>query len=413
MKLKHLLILTLPLLSYGDTLKELLNYATINNNLVVAKQYTQDAAKKELDFKESSFYPTIDIGAAYKRDDDVSPFQAGDTLNAFAKIGFDIYDGGKTSANINQAKESLKSSEFDAKAYKESLSLEIVQDFFNIKSLESSLNAKREAQETLKAQLQRIKKFYAAKLATQDAIDRVQADFDTNRYAMESTKFQILSLKSSLELKVGKRISSLTDSTFKKELSTEYEVQDSIKALISQKGSIKYAAEAVDSFYYPNIKIEDTYNLYSFDRLAIPPGLNAEPLENQNTLLLSLNFRVFDFGEISQVKEATLLKAKALESQIAYKTKAQELQYELSKRRISTTLAKINSAKSALIAAKSAFETIEKKYNAGIVDYIVYLDTLTKKTGSQALYESSLNELEIAYAILYYNSAKNLQEELK
>ncbi len=47
--------------------------------------------------------------------------------------------------------------------------------------------------------------------------------------------------------------------------------------------------------------------------------------------------------------------------------------------RILTANARIKSAKSALTAATSAFITIEKKYNAGIVDYIVYLETLTKK----------------------------------
>lgn len=412
-KTKHLLLLLLPILSYSDSLKELLEYAKSNNDIARSYEYIQKAKAKELDSKNSSFYPTLDVGGFYKRDDDVSPFQAGDTMNAFAKIGFDIYDGGKKSSLKNQAKSAYKSSTLDTKAYKESLSLEITEDFFTLKSLQASLDAKKETLKALQAQLERIKKFHDAKLATQDEIDRVQADFDTNVYAMESIKFQLLSLKSSLELKVGKSISGLDNSMFKKEITETHQLLYATQALNAQKSSIEYAAESMDSFYYPNIKIEDTYNLYSFDRLAIPAGVPAEPLENQNTLLLTVNFRLLDFGEIGEAKEAVVLQSKALESQIVYKTKAQKLQYNLSKARIETVQAKIKSANSALNAATNAFNTIEKKYNAGIVDYIVYLNVLTTKSNSKALYESSLNELEIAYATLYYNSGKNITEELQ
>ena len=91
----------------------------------------------------------------------------------------------------------------------------------------------------------------------------------------------------------------------------------------------------------------------------------------------------------------------------------QKMQYALSRARITTAKLRIKSAKSALKASSSAFTTIEKKYNAGIVDYVIYLDALTKKTNAKALYERGLNELEIAYAILYHYSGKNIKEELQ
>ena len=83
--------------------------------------------------------------------------------------------------------------------------MQIVQDFYTIKSLESSLRAKEDARKSLQEQLERIKQFYDAKLATQDDIDRLQASYDRNSYEMESLNFEMLSAKKSLELKVGKR----------------------------------------------------------------------------------------------------------------------------------------------------------------------------------------------------------------
>ena len=412
--MKRLLFLVIPMFIYGDSLKELMEIAQNQNDLVISKQYLQESKSKELDSKNSAYLPTLDVGGFYKRDDEASPFQAGDTYSGFAKLSYDIYDGGKRSSQSDQANYAFKSSEFDTEAYKKSLSLQIAQDFFTIKSLQASLNAREEAQESLKKQLERTKSFFEAKMATSDDIDRVQADYDTNVYEMESMKFQILSLKSALSLKVGKNIDALDDSSFIKTSSDKYETLDATKALIAQNKSLKYGAEAIDSFYYPNIKIEDTYSLYGYDRED--PALTlmgATPLDNQNTLLLSINFRVFDYGALRDTKEAVLLSSQALNSQISYQTKEQEIQRKLSLSRIDTAKIRIKSALSALNAATSAFNTIEKKYNAGIVDYIVYLDSLTKRTSSKALYESGLNELEIAYAILYFYNGKNIKEELK
>lgn len=412
--MKRLLFLVIPMFIYGDSLKELMEIAQNQNDLVISKQYLQESKSKELDSKNSAYFPTLDVGGFYKRDDEASPFQAGDTYSGFAKLSYDIYDGGKRSSQSDQANYAFKSSEFDTEAYKKSLSLQIAQDFFTIKSLQASLNAREEAQESLKKQLERTKSFFEVKMATSDDIDRVQADYDTNVYEMESMKFQILSLKSALSLKVGKNIDALDDSSFIKTSSDKYETLDATKALIAQNKSLKYGAEAIDSFYYPNIKIEDTYSLYGYDRED--PALTrmgATPLDNQNTLLLSINFRVFDYGALRDTKEAVLLSSQALNSQISYQTKEQEIQRKLSLSRIDTAKIRIKSAQSALNAATSAFNTIEKKYNAGIVDYIVYLDSLTKRTSSKALYESGLNELEIAYAILYFYNGKNIKEELK
>lgn len=412
--MKKIVFLIIPLFIYAEGLKELLLIAQEKNDLVISKEYLQDAKAKELDSKNSAYFPTLDLGGFYKRDDEASPFQAGDTYSGYAKLSYDIYDGGKRSSQVDQADYTLQSSKFDTLAYKKSLSLQITQDFFTIKSLQATLSSREEGQKSLKEQLERTKRFFAAKMATSDDIDRVQADYDTNEYEMNSIKFQIQSLESMLSLKVGKTIQSFDDSSFRKENASEYDTLDATKALIAQNKSLKYGAEAIDSYYYPNIKIQDTYSAYGYDRIDPQLALmNASPLDNQNTLLLSLNFRVFDYGALSDTKEAVLLNAQALNSRIAYQTKEQKTQYELSLARIETAKIRIQSAKSALNAATSAFTTIEKKYNAGIVDYIVYLDALTKRTSSKALYESGLNELEIAYAIFYYYSGKNITEELQ
>lgn len=409
-----LLLLIVPVFIYANGLKELIDDAFKQNDLIVSKEFTKKARAKNLSAKKSSYFPTIDLGAFYKRDDSPTPLRPRDMYSGFAKFGVDIYDGGKKSAEIKSAKKELESSSFDKKAMKKDIALSISKDFFTIKSLQAELRARLEAQKALKAQLNRIEQFFKVKLATKDSVDRLKSAYDTNIYDMQSIKFQILSLKKSLELKVGEKIDTLDNSSFKKMDSTDYEILDSIKSAIAKKSSIKENSKIIESIYYPNIRLEDKYSLYAYDKEdPIAKLFDANPLSNQNTLLLTLNFRLFDYGELRKQKEAVLLDAQALNAQILYKNKEQKIEYDLAKSRIETTKLKILSAKSSLIAAKSAYASVEEKYKNGIVDYVVYLDALSKKTSAKATYESSLNDLEIAYAIYYYYSGKNIEEFIK
>jgi len=411
---KIYIILIFPLIVSAYNLKSLIELAEKQNDLILSKKYTEQSSRQTLKSKKSKYFPTLDGGAFYNKDTQANPLQPSDKYGAFAKVGYDIYDGGKRSYTIKSATSTFNSSKYSTQALKKSLALQITQDFFSIKTLQATLQAREEAQKTLKAQLDRVQSFYEAKMATKDDVDRLQADFDTNNYQMESIKFQILSLKSSLTLKTGVKIDKLETSSFKKYTNSKLIHLDTINSLLEQKKSINYSANTVDSYYYPNIRVEDSYTFYGYaGENEFASSIGANPLDKQNTLLLSLNFRLFDYGELRKTKEALLFNAKALDSQINFQIKEQTINYKLAKAKIETEKIKIKSAKSALKAAKSAFRTIEKKYDAGIVDYVVYLDALTKKTSALALYKESLNSLEFAYGAYYYYSGKNIKEELK
>lgn len=408
---KELLLLFLPFMLNAESLKSLLEFADKANNLIVAKDLQAQSKKSEMDSSKNDLYPTVDIGAYYKRDDKPNVILPGTTFSGYAKIGYDIYVGGRKENTIEQKRGALKSSQFDKKATKNSIELAIVQDFYNLKSKEATLSAREEASKAVKAQLTRMEEFLKASLATQDDVDRLQSAYDSNIYVIESLKFEVLSLKKSLELKVGKRIDSLDASTFIKSESAAQEL-DKIRALRATKSSIMMSAEIIDSYYYPQIRIEDTYSLYGYADEPSLAGFNIEQVSNQNQLLATLNMRLYDFGTLSKSKRSALLQADALGEEIKYKTKEQKLQQELALQRIVTSKLNIKSASSALKSAKSALTTITKKYNSGIVDNVVYLDALTARTEAQATYQTALNNLELSYALYYYYNANNLEEYL-
>jgi len=407
--MKKLILLIVPFFLYAESLKSLLEYATQNNQLVESKAFSQQSKQKEVDSKKSNFYPTIDVGAYYQSVDERNFMVPGDVYSGYAKVGFDIYDGGGKPALLKQKRDEFSASTHDLNEIKKSISLQIINNFFNIKSLESSLSSREEAQRSLKVQLDRMSAFYDAHLATKDDVDRLQAAFDTNIYDMESNKLQILSLKLNLQLQVGKEIGNLDESSFNEQSADEIELIDSIKSLKSTKESIKSFANSIDSIYYPQLRVEDTYNFYGYGNVDAqhPEGVDA-----QNKIMLTANFRLYDNATIGNSKQAVEISSQALSKRIEYKTAEQKMQHDLAVARINTSKIKIKSASSALTSAASAFNTIEKKYTAGIVDNVTYLDALVSKTKATSLHKTSLNDLQVAYGIYYYYAGKNMKEFL-
>jgi outer membrane protein TolC len=409
---KLTLLLLVPLFVQAESLKSLLMYAQKSNELIVSKSISSQAKNSAVQSSESSYYPTVDLGAFYQRYDEASPFSPGTTYSGYAKVGFDVYDGGQKSYTLKQKKDEFTASKYEYEATKKDITLGIVQDFYNCKTLEATLEARVEASNAVQAQLERMQKFYSAALATSDDVDRLQSAYDSNIYGIESIKFQILSLKKSLELKIGKRIDTLDKSSFTKVETQSAEELDAIKATKAKQRATINASQTIDSYYYPNIKIEDTYSLYGYQDVPLVMGNSLNLPENQNKLLATLNLRLFDFGAIGEAKEAVKLNADALTQQIVYQTKEQQMNQELALSRIQTAKLNIQSAKSALKAATSALETITKKYNNGIVDNVVYLDALSSQTETKSTYEASLNNLELSYALYYYYNGKKIEEFL-
>ena len=408
--MKKLLLILLPLaLLNAESLKNLIEFATSNNQLIISKEYSQKSKQKELDSKKSAYYPTVDVGAYYNSVDERDLMRPGSTYSGFAKLAYDIYDGGSRSSLVTQKEQEFQASSFDVKDLKNSIALSIVEHFFNIKSLEATLASRVDAQKSLKVQLNRMSAFYDAHLATKDDLDRLQASYDTNIYNMESIKLQILTLKLKLSLFVGKQIVTLDTSKFNENLQREFELIDSINSLKSSKKALKSFSESVDSIYYPQLRIEDTYSLYGYGDTDF---FHPEGVDKQNKIMLTANFRLYDNSAIANSKQAIAINSQALGEQIKYKTLEQKMNYKLAIATIETSKIKIKSALSALVSASSAFRTIEKKYNAGIVDYVVYLNALVSKTNALSLYETSLNDLQIAYARYYYFTGKQIEEFL-
>lgn len=307
---KLAILFVAPVLVYAVSLQELLDTAVKNNNIVASYKLTEKSKQKDLDASKNSYYPTIDIGGNYQSLQEKSPNRPGDVYSGFINIGVDLYDGGYKSSRVDSSKAALLSSKLQTSAYIKSLEYAIVEDFYDIKNVESKIKALKEKSVQLKAELQRVKQFFEVGSATKDEIDRLQAALSNNIYSIESSKYQLSSLKQSLGIKVGKEIKNLDDAmittpTFKGE-----ELSDEIKAMIANTEVYTYNAKSIDSNYNPKFRLENAYTVYEYDR---DDAAHPNSIDNQNKLTLSFSMKLYDNGSMKNQKESVLLQKRALE----------------------------------------------------------------------------------------------------
>ncbi len=410
---KIIATLTLPAWIYAQSLTALIESAQQTNHIIKASTYHLQAKAQELDAQKSTYYPTVDVGATYVSFDKYSPFQAGNTLNVYAKAGVDLFDGFRKSAQVADKKSAYKASQYDLRYTQRSVALDIVKDFFHIKSMEASALALIEKSKQLQADIKKIKKFKRAGLAAQDYVDKLQAAYDANKYALESLKLNIKTVENYLSLKSGVALGVLEDATLINPQTLKYTPSEAIKSMQEKAHSLQEKARAIHAAYYPNIRLEDSYGYTDYSRDEGLKKFGIDEIDKQNKIALTAHMRLFDKGSINKQAQALMLEKKALQERIHFQIKQEKIRYKLALASLKTAQSNIQSAQSAKQAAQSVYKSIKAKFDAGIVDQVTYLDALSQKTASQARFKQAQNAFEIAKANYYFIANKNIKDYIK
>ncbi len=64
-------------------------------------------------------------------------------------------------------------------------------------------------------------------------------------------------------------------------------------------------------------------------------------------------------------------------------------------------------------SASIAFENVAKKYDAQILNFVDYLQSLTKKFEAESTYNQALNNYEMQKAYYIYYSGQDLQQHIE
>ena len=411
--MKILWVAVLPLYLFGQSysLKDFIDQTNRSNGLIKSKQISIKAKNSEVESAISYFWPTIDVGGSYMFASPNNMASPGKSVNGYVQVSMGLYAGGFKHALLKAKRYEKRASVFEARAFKKSLSLDVIQQFFTIKKLQSMLNALSERSSELKAQIKRLNKFEVAGLATQEDIDKLQAVYDNNQYTIANTQLALDSSKERLKLISGISRINLKRSYFKEPKKMRFEVLEDIKALESKALALGENARAIHTGYSPRVTLTNTYTKSEYSDFPASP-INFL-LDHQNKLILSASMRIFDNGKIRHDTEAVKYQKMVLLSQVDYAIKEQKMNFKIAKKSLNTSRKKLQSARSALKSARGSYRVVKEKYEAGLEDNIAYLDALTQKTMAMAQYRETVYDYEIGKSIYYYYAGKNPKEFIR
>jgi len=394
----------------ATSLKELINNTINNNENIKSLKIQNQSLNKTYKSVNNIYNPTLNIGANYlKLDGDVRNVQVGQTTTAYAQLSIDLYNGGKNEAIKKQKEYEYKSSLNNTTSNTKQTILQVVTIYFNTKTIIENIKVLNEKSKALKAQYDRIKTKYDLNMTTIDEVYKFQSEYETNQYQIEELKYQKNQQLQNLSLLSNLDVKSLGNEILPNTTDLNYAPSETIKALKYQIKAQEESKNIISSSNKVQIKLQDTYNIYNYDDYN--SKLLTDLPDQQNQLMLSINFKLFDTSSKNKIQSSKLAKQSTMEK-LNYLTKQEKMNFELSKKRLETTKLKISSARSALKMAISVYDTVKVKYENSVVDNITYLDALSKKIYNQALYKQALNDYEIAKANYYFNSGVDYKDIL-
>ena len=133
----------------------------------------------------------------------------------------------------------------------------------------------------------------------------------------------------------------------------------------------------------------------------------------QNVIGVSVNMRLFDWFNLSKQKEAVRYAAMQRQKELAYKKYEQEKDEKLYRKSIEIAEARIKSAEAALKSASVSFENVARRYEAQVLNFSDYLQSLSRRFSAESTYTQSLNDYEIEKARYIYYSGQQIEDYIE
>ncbi len=401
---KFLFLSLFPLFTFAGNLNELLNLAE-QNKQVESSRYSLESTKEKEYATKSGYMPNLTLGAnqTFNKDSNVSSPDKSTTGSA--TLSFTIYDGGKREASFDQQQALIKSATFTLASVQNNISLDVIYNYYNYLSTLASKESTLKKMEQLESERYRLEKFLSVGTITADELQKIVS-------SLEQTKVDLLTLDNSLN-NISNTLEYLTGTEVSVEKGSSIVYKDSnieegkrldILALEESVQSNKAEIKIAKAPNKPTITLQDTYSKYDFDY-----PLATDSLDQQNSVQLSIEWKIFDFGSTNANAQAAYLNYLSKNSDLAYEKQKAKASLKSAQNSYKTSLAKIEAARAQLQASEMTYELIKKKFQQGIVDNVSYLDALSDKFNSNSQLQTALNEVEYQKAVLLYEMGENIK----
>jgi outer membrane protein TolC len=404
-------LVVIPFTIYAQDLSKLVE-ESFQNQSINATRYNVESIKDQYESIQNTYYPTVSVGATYNKTNEETATTPDNSTASWANINYVVYDGGKRGATSDALESSISGANENLTALKNNTALQVITYYFNYYSLLSQKEAKLREIEQLNAQYKRLKRFLDVGTTTSDEVDKIVSRVQSATVMLHEIELDVQTIIHNLQYLTTQDINIESGSTMKDVLLKQDSLRADIKALEHEMNAQLSTARASKSSNYPILTLDDTYTNYDFN-YDNPAYQNAVTMDDQNILKVSASWKIFDFGATTRTYESNYKKYLSLKSQYEYEKNKASIDLKLAIKSYEIGKLKIMSAQSALKAANSTYNTIEKKYQNGLVDNVAYLEALSEKYSAISALKSSQYDLEIKKANIIYYSGKNLEDYIQ
>jgi len=261
--------------------------------------------------------------------------------------------------------------------------------------------------EQLEAERYRLEKYLSVGSATADELQKIISTIEQTKVDLLTLDNTLNNISNTLEYMTGKEVRVESGSTIAfHEGKVEDATRFDILALEQSVQSSRAEAQAAKAPHLPTIKIEDTYSRFKYDYAN--PAWDSDA-DRQNTVQLSMQWKIFDFGSTSASYQAAQKMYLSKNSDLAYEKDKAKASFKSAENSYKTALAKIEAAKAKLQASETTYEYVKKKFQQGIVNNVTYLDALSDKFNARSQLQTALNEVEYQKAVLLYEMGKEIK----
>ena len=403
--------------------------AAQSSNLAQISNYEPQKAQLQKDAVKSAYMPSLTVEGGYSfLSGDINVLRPQRAVTARAILELAVYDGGKREALLSSlshlsAAEILKNEE-----YQNLLAFNATKLYFGFLSLSELATAKEGEINYLKNALNRLEKYYRAGLSDESEYEAINA-----RYAMalaerleisqnqNEIKNQIYALTGrDIEPAAGSRI-ALADEDFAPQKNEKPELEALRLNFAAALEDEKITASETN----PQIFIKNTYTFMRthYDRNLLPAQYRSalepyfddffKPNLNTNELILGFSWKAFDFGANKKQREIKRISALQAKLNLDQKRLQNELNLTNIKNDLKTLEQKIAAGESALNSAQTSLNAVSKKYEAGLLGYVEFLNATAQSFSAGSALELSKSKFEIKKAEYLYERGGKIAENIE
>lgn len=410
--MKKILILLLPLSIVASDLQEIVSKVQ-SNEMINSLNYVVKAQENERDAIVANYLPKIKANFMYQYIPENNRGLFDPEHSTGLEASAVIFDGFKRSESIMAQNSRIDSTKEGLKHQIELYSLNAVNLYFNIKTLQANIDARKQKEKQLENDLARLERFYEIKSITEDKVELVRAALAITRYEIEFLKQNYQELELSLETLTGETIKVVGSATLIDKTVESSENSHELSSLEYEIKALRHDAKTKTAQYWPSVIVKDTFtsNQYYEADTSLPFDISLPSNTNKVQILASMT--LFDFFAKSKERQIIQMQRQAKKSEYSFKKRDSDLKKRFAIVKLQTLKAKIAASELSLKASKKSFEFIDKKQKANLVDTSIYLDAASQFYNAKSILEASKYEYQMALANYYFYNNIPLMEMIK